>query len=150
MKLVYIYIYIDINEIQYNKCIYIYTSINRICLRQGSAPGPLERWGAKARVPVIFSGFFAESVQQSSFRDLGTKSEPKRANRDWNKLKMEQKEEPTRPKWKQKGTKRVPTDAKVVPKSCLGAFEILGFLHSFFFFVKRVKTVTAHLQVLRG
>ena len=44
-------------------------------------------------------------------------------NSKWNK------KEPTRPKWNQKGTKRVPTDAKVAPKSCLGAFEVLGFLH---------------------
>ena len=70
----------------------------------------------------IFSGCFAESVPKSSFRDLGTKSEPKRAKRDRKQFKMEPKS--SRPKWNQKGTKRVPTDAKVAPKSCLGAFEV--------------------------
>ena len=45
------------------------------------------------------------------------------------KFKMEQKEEPSRPKWNQQGTKRVPTDTTVAPKSCFGAFEVLGFLH---------------------
>ena len=94
-------------------------------------------------MPGIFSGCFAESVPKSSFRDLGTKSEPKRAKRDRNKFKMEQKEEPTRPKWNQKGSKRVPTDVKVAPKSCLGAFEVLNCFASFFFEI--VKMVTAHL-----
>ena len=36
---------------------------------------------------------------------------------------------PTRPKWNQMETKSVPTDAKAAPKSCLGAFEVVGFLH---------------------
>ena len=80
-------------------------------------------------MPGIFSGCFAESVPKSSFRDSGTKNEPKRAKRDRTKFKMEQKKEPTRPKWNQKGTKKVPIDATVAPKSCLGAFEVLCFLH---------------------
>ena len=73
---------------------------------------------------------------------MGTKSEPKRAKRDRTKFKMEPKEEPTRPKWSQKETKRVPTDAKVAPKSYLGAFEVLGFFNYYFLFKK---TVITHL-----
>ena len=34
------------------------------------------------------------------------------------------------PKGDQKGTKRVPTSAKVAPKSCLGAFEVVFFIEA--------------------
>ena len=109
----------------FRKSISIYHLHLYIELRQGSA-----RWGAEARVPGMFSGCFAASVPKNNFRDLGTKSEPKRAKRARPKLQMEQKEEPTRPKWNQKTTKRVPIDAQIAPKSCLGAFEFftLSFL----------------------
>ena len=79
-------------------------------------------------MPGIFSGCFAESVPKSSFGDLETKSEPKRAKRDRNKFKMEQKDN-NHTKKNQKETKRVPTDAKVVPESCIGAFKVLGFFN---------------------
>ena len=83
----------------------------------------------KVRVPGnIFSRFFAESVPKSSFKDLGTKNEPKRAKGTVHNSKWSQNMTNTT-KWNQKGIKRVPTDAKVAPKSCLGAFEVFGFLH---------------------
>ena len=42
-------------------------------------------------VPGIFSGCFANRVPKSSFRDLGTKNESKRARRDRKEFKMEPK-----------------------------------------------------------
>ena len=72
------------------------------------------------------------------------KREPKRANRDRNKFKIE----PTRPKWNPKGTKRVPTDAKVAPKSCLGALEVLGLFT--FFMCKNRHDALVGLTLVKG
>jgi hypothetical protein len=84
----------------------------------------------------IFSGCFAESVFQKVLSEIW---EPKARQRERKRDKESEKGSyeiqngakigPTRPKWNQKGTKSVPTDANVAPKSCLGAFEVLGFLH---------------------
>ena len=60
------------------------------------------------------------------------------------KFKMSEKEYPTRPKWSQKENKRMPNDAKVVPTSSLGAFELF-FIYYVEFFVNFVKTIMAHL-----
>ena len=95
-------------------------------------------------MPGIFSGCFAESVPNTSFRDLGTKSEPKTAKRDRKQFEMELKYDNAtqmEPKGDQKGANRRKSCSKIMPWS----------VRSFMFFVlkkKNVKTVTAHLSVL--
>jgi hypothetical protein len=47
----------------------------------------------------------------------------------------------------------VPTDAKIVQKSCLGAFEVLGFLPKVFFVLKNGKNghgALVGLTVVKG
>ena len=63
-------------------------------------------------MPGIFSRCFAESVPKSSFRDLGTKSEPKRAKRDRKQFKMEPKYDQHDPN----GTKRGPKGCQPTQK----------------------------------
>ena len=71
-------------------------------------------------MPSIFSGCFAESVLKSSFRDLGTKSEPKRAKRDREEFKMGPNRNNTtkiKPKGNQKGANRRKCCSKIMPWS---------------------------------
>ena len=51
-------------------------------------------------------------------RGLGrSKNKKKKEKTHRKQIKMDQKEYPTRPKWNQKGSKRVPNDANIAPKS---------------------------------
>ena len=78
-------------------------------------------------MPGIFSGCFAESVFQKALSEIWKPKARQRErkgtanNSKWSQNKI------FTTRMNQKGIKRVPTDAKVAPKSCLGAFEVLGF-----------------------
>ena len=108
---VYIYMYIYICIYKY---VYIYIYIYRICLRQGSAPGPLGRWDAKARVPGVFSVCFAESVPKSYFGDLGTKSSQR-----------ERTGTVANSKWSKKKNQHDPNGTKRGPKGCQPTQQLL-------------------------